>query len=607
MPCRVAGGLRRVVAGWRTLWGARGGVSQAVEMGLVSVWRLSYRPRSVIGRRNSTIANDRQSVEYRLLKFNRDETVPVRGRAADDTPTVFEQGSAGPLPAVLLFTNRNVGRLLASDALSAALTDRGRKHPAKGLRGLLLGRPGIPVIRGSYTDPGQLSRSVRTFLGHAATAGERKPFIIGADPEVFEELWARARSQPRVSTEGGDADSAELLDLLPTLEVPTDLNRRFVGHSRHAQLVRQLILRAARSHEPALILGATGTGKEVVARSIHDFGDRRAEPFIAVNCAGIPSDLLESELFGHERGAFTGAVHKKPGLWKVAGRGTLFLDEIGDMSKGHQAKLLRALQEGRIRPVGGTQEVVVRARVLAATNRDLFGLVRAGDFREDLYYRLRSFLIETPSLQDHPEDIPTLAGWFWKQIADGAHTVLPPRIMDALSARHWPGNARELRAVLANLQALFGEDDLDIGHLGAVLRLHGYELDTPPPRRVEARMDRWRSRESLLRLEEVLRASQATLAPLRRRKIDADDVARVGRALRHRIAELRFVASDSLDDLPASCRDELLVLRAALIDLSGDLDVDLTAARRRLRRDITPRFDEVIDCVRTRLGTPDQG
>lgn len=157
-----------------------------------------------------------------------------------------------------------------------------------------------------------------------------------------------------------------------------------------------------------LILGDTGTGKELVARAIHDHSARRAKRFMLVNCGAIPYDLLESELFGHVKGAFTDATYDKPGLWELADKGTLFLDEIGDLHPNHQVKILRALEDKKIRPIGGTKEIEVDARIIAATNRDLFSMVQARQFREDLYYRLCPFPIYTPTLPDHPEDIPTI-------------------------------------------------------------------------------------------------------------------------------------------------------------------------------------------------------
>jgi transcriptional regulator with GAF, ATPase, and Fis domain len=166
-----------------------------------------------------------------------------------------------------------------------------------------------------------------------------------------------------------------------------------------------------------LVLGDTGTGKEVIARSIHNYSARASEKFVPVNCGAIPSELLESELFGHKRFTFTDAKYDKKGLWEITGNGTLFLDEVGDLALIHQVKILRALEENKIRPIGEVKEIRVNARVIAATNRDLFSMVKAGHFREDLYYRLRSFLLRTPGLRDHPEDIPTLARFFWKKIA----------------------------------------------------------------------------------------------------------------------------------------------------------------------------------------------
>ena len=169
----------------------------------------------------------------------------------------------------------------------------------------------------------------------------------------------------------------------------------------------------------------------------------RQEKFTPVNCGAIPRELLESELFGHEKGSFTGAVHRKMGLWEVADQGTLFLDEVGDLALGHQVKILHALQNGCIRRVGGEKEIQVDARVIAATNRNLFSMVQAGHFREDLYYRLREFLIRTPALRDHPGDIPLLAQAFWAKIVHDETKPCPRksfRNLNPTAGRETPGN-----------------------------------------------------------------------------------------------------------------------------------------------------------------------
>jgi DNA-binding NtrC family response regulator len=216
-----------------------------------------------------------------------------------------------------------------------------------------------------------------------------------------------------------------------------------------------------------LITGETGTGKELIARAIHYNGPRRQAPFVEVNCAAIPDQLLESELFGHEKGAFTGAVASKPGLFEVANGGTIFLDEIGHLPLGLQGKLLRVLEERTVRRVGGTRPVVLDVRVIAATHVDLKARARTGEFREDLYYRLDVVSIELPSLRARREDIAPLARHFLSQFAAQYGMAVPrvdERAMTALESREWRGNVRELRNVLERALilargAVLGPDD----------------------------------------------------------------------------------------------------------------------------------------------------
>jgi len=255
--------------------------------------------------------------------------------------------------------------------------------------------------------------------------------------------------------------------------------KKFVGNTAEAQRVRRLTLLAAMEKTTVLLLGESGTGKEVVARLIHQLGHLKNNRFISVNCGSIPANLLESELFGHERGAFSGAVAKKDGLWKTANSGTLFLDEIGDLRLDHQVKILRALDEKEIRPVGSIKPVKVNARVIAATNRDLFYMVQTDQFREDLYYRLCGLLIRTPSLQNHPEDIPVLAQHLWRRL-DGQTTCseLPQDILNVLQGRAWIGNSRELMQVLAALKTNYGNlPGLGAKHLKATFRLLEQKAD----------------------------------------------------------------------------------------------------------------------------------
>ena len=238
-----------------------------------------------------------------------------------------------------------------------------------------------------------------------------------------------------------------------------------IGESPAMREIFALIRKVAHGRSSVLITGESGTGKEVVARTIHYHGSRARKPFIPINCTAIPEGLLESELFGHVRGAFTGAHASKRGLFEKAHGGTLFLDEIGDMGAGLQSKLLRVLQDGEIRPVGGTQSVKVDARIIAATNKGLEAEIAAGRFREDLYYRLNVIPIEIPPLRDRPEDIPPLIDAFMKKHVDGERRTVSPAAVERLASCTWKGNGRELENVIERALALsdareIGPDDL---------------------------------------------------------------------------------------------------------------------------------------------------
>ncbi len=230
-----------------------------------------------------------------------------------------------------------------------------------------------------------------------------------------------------------------------------DVNEGFegiVGASRGLREVLDLVRTVAPTNSTALIEGETGTGKELIARAIHERSTRRDRRLVKLNCAAIPLGLLESELFGHERGAFTGAVARKMGRFEAADRGTLFLDEIGDIPLELQAKLLRVLQEGEFERLGSTQTLRVNVRLVAATNRDLAALVSKKQFRSDLYYRLNVFPISVPPLRDRLEDIPLLVMHFVRTFADqmGKHIdEVPAEVMEALVSHAWPGNIRELQ------------------------------------------------------------------------------------------------------------------------------------------------------------------
>jgi DNA-binding NtrC family response regulator len=225
-------------------------------------------------------------------------------------------------------------------------------------------------------------------------------------------------------------------------------SKQFIASSAAMQEVLELAARVAPLDTTVLVYGESGTGKEFIVRMIHDQSPRASAPFVSINCAALTETLLESELFGHTRGAFTGAVRDKAGLFEVAGSGTIFLDEIGEVAPTIQAKLLRALQEREIRRVGAERNIKVNARVVAATNRDLRAAVNAGTFREDLYYRLGAFIITVPPLRDRREDIPPLVHGFLVRAASRMKkdvTSVSPDAMTALMNYRWPGNVRELQ------------------------------------------------------------------------------------------------------------------------------------------------------------------
>jgi sigma-54 specific flagellar transcriptional regulator A len=254
----------------------------------------------------------------------------------------------------------------------------------------------------------------------------------------------------------------------------TKLFRSLVGNSRGITDVRELIEQVAPVEANVLILGESGTGKEVIARNIHYMSKRQQGPFVPVNCGAIPGDLLESELFGHEKGAFTGAINARKGRFELAEGGTLFLDEIGDMPLQMQVKLLRVLQERIFERVGGAKALKCDVRIIAATHRNLEKMILEGGFREDLYYRLNVFPIETPALHERAQDIPLLLQELVTRLENNKQS--PVRFtqlaMRSLMRHRWPGNVRELSNLVERLSILHPLQVIDVHHLP-----HKYQLD----------------------------------------------------------------------------------------------------------------------------------
>jgi two-component system nitrogen regulation response regulator GlnG len=307
----------------------------------------------------------------------------------------------------------------------------------------------VPQIARQRPNLRVIAMSAQSTLGTALRAAESgvfeylpKPFDLDALGRVVE----RALQKTTTATRAENAEDGEDMPL--------------IGRSPAMQEIYRLVARLVQSDLSVLITGESGTGKELVARALHQFGRRRRESFVAINMAAIPRDLIESELFGHEKGAFTGATQRSSGRFEQADGGTLFLDEIGDMPPEAQTRLLRVLQEGEFTTVGGRSPIHVDVRIVAATHRDLPQLIRQGLFREDLFYRLNVVPIRIPPLRNRPEDIPDLVRHFLIQTEGEG---LPAKRFDAaaldrLKAHDWPGNVRELENLIRRFAALYGED-----------------------------------------------------------------------------------------------------------------------------------------------------
>ena len=252
-----------------------------------------------------------------------------------------------------------------------------------------------------------------------------------------------------------------------------------IGTSAHIQDVLRMILRLKDTRTPVLVSGESGTGKELVARAIHFRGSMAQTPFVAVDCGSLVPTLMESELFGYEKGAFTGATKSKAGLFQAANGGTIFLDEIGELPLEMQAKLLRVLQEKEVRPVGSNEREVVDVRVIAATNRDLEAAYRAGTFRKDLYFRLNVVTVHIPPLRDRRSDIPVLVHHFLDRYAKGSQIHVTPAAMKSLMQYDWPGNVRELENCIARAVTLGDGLTIDVADLPPAIRTEQAEAGSP--------------------------------------------------------------------------------------------------------------------------------
>lgn len=314
---------------------------------------------------------------------------------------------------------------------------------------------GFDVIRHIQTQCPELPVAVITAYGNVEDAVESLKagaFDFISKPVDLETL--KALIEKAVSLPKSDSTSTDLPEL--------------IGKSPSVEGLRKMIGKLARSQAPVYISGESGTGKELVARLIHKQGPRVDKPFVPVNCGAIPAELMESELFGHVKGSFTGAVKDKPGLFQAAEGGTLFLDEVAELPLHMQVKLLRAIQERHVRPVGAQAEEAIDVRILSATHKPLGRLVETGDFRQDLYYRLNVIQLEVPALRERYEDISVLSSDILKRIADKSDSeplTLSPDAIKALKHYDFPGNIRELENILERAVTLADNDVIEVDDL----------------------------------------------------------------------------------------------------------------------------------------------
>ena len=334
----------------------------------------------------------------------------------------------------------------------------------------------VPRIRKLRPDLRIIVMSAQSTLLTAVRATERGAFEYLPKPFDLNELISvvnRALSAPAASMPRG-AHPPEESERLP-----------LIGRSPAMQEIYRALARLMSTDLTVMVTGESGTGKELVARALHDYGKRRKGPFVALNMAAIPRELIESELFGHERGAFTGAVQRSAGKFEQASGGTLFLDEIGDMPPEAQTRLLRVLQEGEYMTVGGRTPIKANVRIVAATHRDLRRLIQQGLFREDLFYRLNVVPIRLPPLRERLDDIPELANHYLRAAtADGLPTkVLSPEAMARLRQHRWPGNVRELENLVRRLSALYSEEVIGVETIETELADAVVGDRSPRPRR----------------------------------------------------------------------------------------------------------------------------
>jgi transcriptional regulator with AAA-type ATPase domain len=469
----------------------------------------------------------------------------------------------------------------------------GRKLPGKELSRYLakLAENEIGILQGAYDSTRQLKRSAHDAFRKCHEQRHNLVAFISLKPAVFAQAWKKELSNSLCDAPPAPPDSESpverTLRTLGELEVPDSLLKAYIGNAPSIRLIRQLILRACDHAYPVLIQGESGTGKEIIARSIHDLSRAhgRGPEFRPINCSAISPFLLESELFGHLKDSSDRATKDRDGLWKSANNGSIFLDEIGDLSLDQQAKILRALDTNRVKPVGSDEEVPVRARVISATNRDLYTMIRDGRFREDLYFRLSVIPIHTPPLREHPEDIELIANWLWSEIAGKSVPALSGEILTCLREYTWPGNVRELKSILSSLRGYFGIRPRTRDQFETVMFLKGQPaaVSSPPTARQTATRSRAESFQHLRRIDGVLRGIEVFLKALNGRRPLRDTLdAQTALGERHR--ELTHLCQKPLLFASPKTFDAVYGVCGKVVYLLDSMQIDSTSPPRSATR-----------------------
>lgn len=364
--------------------------------------------------------------------------------------------------------SHNGFRVLCSDSAEEALVVMDREPVDLVLSDLMLpGLSGIELLKQVKSQFPSAAVIVLTAFGTVETAVE------AMKSGAFDYLTKPVDAEELMLTVERALETARLREEVSSLRINVSKKYGFenvLGHSPKLLYVLDIASRAAATNSTVLVHGETGTGKELLAKAIHFNSTRASKPFVAINCGAIPRELLESELFGHTKGAFTGAIAHKKGRIEMANGGTLFLDEIGEMPPELQVKLLRVIQEREIEKIGATEPLKVDVRLVAATHRNLANMIEDGSFREDLYYRLAVIPVELPPLRDRSEDIPELVEFFFARAKERAQRTslrLPPELMPYFASYRWPGNIRELENIMERISVLARGPDVALADLPA--------------------------------------------------------------------------------------------------------------------------------------------